>query len=143
MSKLSEKVAYLKGLVEGLKVNSDTNEGKILIEVIETLNLVSNKLDYVEEQVEDLGDYIDRVDNALGDVEDVLFEDEEDDDDDDDDDSCCCGHDHYDFDDDDEDIFYECPHCGAEIELETEDMELDSNPLCPQCGKEIFTDEEE
>ena len=34
---LSERAAYLKGLKEGLKLNTETSEGKLLNEIIEML----------------------------------------------------------------------------------------------------------
>ena len=47
MSALSDKVSYLKGLAEGMKIDSGANEGKLLMEIIEALNLVSEKVEDV------------------------------------------------------------------------------------------------
>lgn len=74
MSKLSEKVAYLRGLAEGLKLDEKDNNSKLISELICALDLASQQLNYVEEQVEDLADYVDEVDRDLSEVEDYLVE---------------------------------------------------------------------
>ena len=35
-------------------------------------------------------------------------------------------------------IEYECPHCGASVEIDPDDVDFDEDALCPQCGKELF-----
>ena len=35
-------------------------------------------------------------------------------------------------------IEYECPHCGAKIEIDPDEVDFDEDALCPQCGKELF-----
>ena len=63
---LSERAAYLKGLKEGLKLNTETSEGKLLNEIIEMLedvalsvndledctSAISDELDLIEEEIE-------------------------------------------------------------------------------------------
>lgn len=143
MSKLSEKVAYLRGLAEGMNIDTKKNEGKLLNEVIEALELAAKQINYVEESVDDLANYIEDIDNDLAEVEDFIIDDGENEDED----GCCCGHKHdvYDFDEenDNEELIYECPHCGNEIVLDSAEIDMDSDPKCPECGKSIFADDEE
>ena len=35
-------------------------------------------------------------------------------------------------------IEYECPHCGATVEIDPDEIDFDEDALCPQCGKELF-----
>ena len=35
-------------------------------------------------------------------------------------------------------IEYECPHCGATVEIDPDEVDFDEDALCPQCGKELF-----
>lgn len=74
MKTILEKVAYLKGLSDGLKIDSTTNEGKLLneiIEILEELALSIDDLDYRQELiVEDLED----IDMDLSDLESYVFD---------------------------------------------------------------------
>ncbi len=44
---IGEKVSYIKGLAEGLKVDDSTNEGKILGAILDVLGDISAELDSV------------------------------------------------------------------------------------------------
>ena len=44
---ISEKVAYLKGLMEGMNLNADSNEGKLFL-------AIADVLDEIALEVEDL-----------------------------------------------------------------------------------------
>jgi len=108
---VTEKIAYLKGLVEGLKIDTATNEGKLLTEIINALELIAFELEDQNEQIEELDSYIDEVDQDLSYVEETLFGADEDDYDDDD-------YDDYYIDDEDEDddVVYEgcCAHADKD-----------------------------
>ena len=123
---LSKKVAYLKGLMEGLKIDDSTNEGKIL-------TIMADILDEMSATVED----IDTLDEDLGEIEEIIYGDDDDDDDCDCDDDCCCD-DEY---DDDEDAMYECvcPNCGDTIMLD-ENIIADGSIDCPNCGESLEFD---
>ena len=45
MSNITEKVSYLKGLSEGMKISDATNEGKLLLAVLDTLEEVAYTLE--------------------------------------------------------------------------------------------------
>ena len=52
MSKLGKKVAYLKGLAEGMGVKSDNDQGKLMLALIDALDkkLMGAVLDVFEEE---------------------------------------------------------------------------------------------
>ena len=141
-----EKVAYLKGLAEGLGLDSDSKADKLFSAIIDTLSDMSAEIEELNENALDIGEELDAISSDLADVESFLYDDDFDDDDFDDFDI---------FDDDDEDddddcdcelckggsLTYEvaCPACGVEIELDEDDLELDS-VKCPKCGEELEFD---
>lgn len=136
---VSEKVAYLKGLSEGLGLDTETKEGKLISAIIDTLEDISLELEELGENALDIGDELDAISDDLADVEEVIFgsdDDEEDDDEDccccgDDDDDCCCC-------DDDDDFAYEvtCPSCGEDIVIDESDLE-NGAITCPKCSEKL------
>ncbi len=140
MSKLSEKVAYLRGLTDGLNQDANLPQSKILAEVISALEMATQQIDHLEEQVEDLSDYIDEIDRDLAEVEEFIVEEGGCDSDEDCDEHCECPCHDEDFDSDF--VAYQCPNCGSEVELEVDDLDTEDNPSCPECGKAIFAEEE-
>ena len=84
---ISEKVAYLKGLAEGLKLDEETCEGKLIAAIIDVLDAMAEEFADVESEIVDLEDGLDAVSEDLSDVEETLYfaldEDEDDEDDDD------------------------------------------------------------
>ena len=132
---LGERAAYLKGLAEGLKISSESDEGKLLHEIINMLEDVTDSVTALEDECDRLNDYVEELDEDLGDVEEYLYGDEDDDEDYDDED------DDEDFDDeDDEDydddvIEIECPNCGETICVPpTVDY---AHLICPACNEEF------
>ncbi len=123
---LTEKTAYIKGLMEGLNFKADTPEKKILAAVIDLLDDMALAVTEIEEDIDYLSDYAEELDSDLGDVERDIYEC----DDDDDCDCCDC--------DDDED-YYEavCPKCGEIIYLDEDLLQCD-DILCPQCGEKLI-----
>ena len=66
---ITEKTAYLKGLLEGLNLDETKPEGKLLKAVVETLDELANDLTDVAEDVATLNDYVEELDEDLGEVE--------------------------------------------------------------------------
>lgn len=127
---LTEKSAYIKGLMEGLDLNTESKEVKVINALADLVNDMAQKIAELDEDMGQVYDELDAIDEDLTDVEDYLWEDEDDDDD------CDCG-----CDDCDDDAVYEitCPKCG-EVTCVTEDM-LDSDDLaCPACGTKFEID---
>lgn len=134
MSYLTERAAYIKGLMKGTDLDFNTKEGKILQAVVELLSDMADEIGEAYESIYDLQDQVDELDDVLHDVEEEICGecdcadcDDEDDDEDDD----------WDFDDDDE-LALECPHCGDTIYLDPSLLENSENSItCPNCKEEI------
>lgn len=146
--KLTEKMSYLKGLMDGLEIDCSTKEGKILSQMSEVLQEVVLYVDDLQSQVDELTELCDILDEDLGNVEEELYgEDDEDfgcdecgyldeDDEDFDDD------DEYDFEDDDEELYeVTCPTCGDTILLD-EGMIDEGSINCPNCNELLEFDYE-
>ena len=128
---IMEKVAYLKGLAEGMELDTEKKEGKLLAAIIDVLENVALELeDLWDEQVE-LADGLDAVSDDLEDVEDVLFDDEDEDDYEDEDEE--------DFDDDEDCYATTCPPCEETINIEESILE-DGEVICPNCGEKLEFD---
>jgi len=143
---IKEKVAYLKGLAEGLGLDPSAKAEKLISVIIDTLADVAEEIEELSENALDIGEELDAISDDLADVEEFLFGDEDDDD-----------YDDFDFDEDDDDddyndecgcaycsgasLTYEisCPACGAEIELDESDLALDSI-TCEKCGESLEFD---
>ena len=130
---LSERTAYLKGLMEGMELDTETKEGKLFKAIIETLDDMALTVSDVEDVVDAVCDELDSIEEDLDAIEDYLLDEEEDEDEDYEDD----------FEYDDETIYeVKCPTCGAVIDLD-EDM-LDAGAIeCPDCGEELEFDVDE
>ena len=124
---LTEKAAYLKGLAEGLNVNTDDDMGKLVLAIIDVIDDIALTVADLEDELAETRDYIEEIDEDLGAVEEDLY----DDDDDDDECDCCCG----------DDDFYEveCPACHETICLD-EDMLCEGEIECPNCGTDLEFD---
>ncbi len=124
---ICEKVAYIKGLAEGLNLDSETKEGKILAAVIDVLGDITEEICDIEDGCDAMLEQIDAVDEDLSAVEELIY----DEDDDCDCDDCC---------DCDDDLYeVECPQCHDVIYLD-EDMLADEGITCPNCGTELEFD---
>ena len=126
---VSEKVAYLRGLMEGLDMDEDKKEAKLFNAIIEALDDVASELSDIDEDMEELADYIEELDEDLGDVEEFVY-------DLDDDCDCCC---------DDDCIEVECPACGETVCIGFDEINDDGEVDCPCCGAilEFEIEEEE
>ncbi len=134
MSNLSDRVSYIKGLAEGLKLDTEKNEGKLIEKILELLGDITKELEEMQEEQNDLNAYMEAIDNDLGDLEDVVLGDEDDEDKD-----FVEGED----DGDDNLVEYTCPHCGEEMTFEVDSFDFDEDYLCPNCHKPLFPEEGE
>ena len=131
---ITEKVAYLKGLAEGMELDTGKKEGKLLAAIIDVLEDIALELVDMQEAQEELGDGLDAVSDDLEDVEDLLFGDDEAEDDD--------GEDEYELDDlgEDEDCYATtCPTCEETIYFDESVLE-DGEVICPNCGEKLEFD---
>lgn len=132
---LTEKIAYIKGVVNGMNFDTATNEGKIIGLILDLLDDMANDVTDVYERTETLDAYITEIDEDLGVLEDVVYEEL------DDDGSCDCGCDcDCDCDDEDYDFFKViCPSCNEEVYL---DNSIDpSRVFCPSCHNEFSAED--
>ena len=133
---LSNKAAYLQGLVDGLGVDESTKEGKIIKAMSALLAEMAEALEGVDEDLSRAYDQINDLSDELEDLEADLYEDEDDEEDDDEDDE----DDEEDADDaNDDDIasepFYEvaCPNCGETVYVSEDDLDA-GEANCAHCG---------
>ena len=127
---ICEKIAYIKGLAEGLELDSTTKEGKILNAIIDLLGDITEEICDIEEGCDELCEQIDAVDEDLASLEEIIYEDDDDDCDCDCDDCCDC---------DDEVYEIECPACNDVIYLDA-DMLEEEGMVCPNCGTDLEFD---
>ncbi len=126
----TEKVAYLKGLMEGMKLDEATNEGKLFALIAEILDDLSNNVADLEDYTAELTEQVDAVDEDLNALEEDFYEEW---DEDEDECGCCC--------DCEDGEYYDvtCPNCGEEFEVD-EDTLLDGGIDCPNCGENLEFD---
>ncbi len=145
MMTASEKVAYLKGLAEGLGIKDSTQEGKLMLAMIDVLESLAGDVEDLEANAADMADTIDDIGADMAYLEDLCLGDMEDEDDEFESDecegecSCCSGC--------DDEIEYEvtCPKCGDVITVYEEDLDFGS-VRCPSCDAELefdFSEDEE
>lgn len=70
---INEKVAHLKGVMEGMKFDTESNEGKLIGLMADILADIAEELDMVSDDVDTLYDFADELDEDLGDVEELLY----------------------------------------------------------------------
>ena len=130
---ITEKVAYLKGLADGLAIDTEkSKEGKLISVIIDILEEMGMSIEDLEENTTALGEELDAVSDDLADVEELLYED---DDDEDEDDECCC--------DEDEDDFFEveCPNCQEPLVIDEDVLEAGVIE-CPSCHSQFAVSDE-
>lgn len=149
MSSLGEKVSYIKGLAEGMKIDPDSGEGKLIVQMIDVLSDAAKQLSELQEAYQELNDYVESIDDDLEALE-VRFDGEDDEDDLDDD---------FDLDDEDEDeddedededddVFIDAPDDeedgdGNDVELDEDDLGMYVGCLCPECNGMFCVDADE
>lgn len=126
---ISEKVAYLKGLMEGMNLDAESNEGKLFRAIADVLDEVALEVEDLTDEVMELGDGLDVVSDDLGDVEDIVYDDDDDCDEDEDEDE----------DDEEECYATTCPECEEEIFFDDSVLE-DGKVVCPNCGATLEFD---
>ncbi len=139
---ITEKTAYLKGLLDGMKLKKDTDEARLFTEIVDTLNVMALAIADLEEDSDGIHEELDMIEQAIDEIDDDLEELDQDVDD-----LCelieeCCDIPLDEDDDWDEDeTFYElvCPTCGEEIVLD-EDVLVEGEMKCPACGEELEFD---
>ena len=121
---LTEKVAYLKGLMEGLGVDDSTKEGKVLSVVLDVLSDMALTVSDLEDGLDLVGEQLEIIDEDLCQIQEDFY-----------DDDCCCDDDEDDYDDFEGELYeVTCPSCGDTITI-NEDMLDEGDINCPGCGE--------
>ena len=140
---LSEKAAYLKGLMDGLNLDTEKAEGKMISAIVELLGDVTKRLTDVEETTIAISDELDEIEEDLDAIEDFIMDEDEDCD-------YCCGDcdcddcEDCDCDCDCDEVIYEAEcSCGNIVEFDEDTLEAGSI-VCDKCGETLeFTFEDE
>lgn len=144
---ISEKSAYLKGLAEGMKLDTESCEGKLLAGILDLVADIATTVEALDENYTELSEYVDELDSDLGDLEELVYLEGED--------GCLCGDDDdYEVGSYDDDICTgECDGCHGCDDLEdleaidgADDVfDMDEEGMrciiCDNCGDTICYDE--
>ena len=115
---VKEKLSYIKGLMEGMKFDTESDGGKLFAALLDAVTDLAGEVENAQEEISGLREYAEELDEDLGAVEEDLYGEEDDEEDDDDD-----------F------VEIECPHCGEEVYF---DESIDpEHIICPACGQEF------
>lgn len=148
MRTITDRVSYLRGLADGMGLDKEQKENKLILEMISVMDDMAQMITEVDEDVEEVSEFVDELSTDFADLEEILFGDE----DDEDGCGCGCGHDHDDDDDEDDEfevfgdfeeddeLAFDCPHCGQSVMIKAADIDFDESPVCKACGKPFFTD---
>ena len=148
---ISEKAAYLKGYMDGLELDTEKPEGKMIERMMDLMCDLAKRLIDIEETTIAISDELDEIEEDLDAIEDFILDEDEYDDDEDWDDE-----EDEDWDDEDEDYeegfdfgdpettIYEVEcACGNIIDFDEETLE-EGSIECPACGELLeFSLEEE
>ena len=121
---IEKKVAYLKGLAEGLALDENKPETKIINAMLDVLDELAMSVTDLEDAMDIFSEQLDAVDEDLDELENFVYEELDD---------CCC--DDCDCDDDEEEYYeVECPSCGEVICVDRDILE-EGSINCPQCNE--------
>ena len=126
---LTEKVAYIKGLMEGLKLDASNDQVKVLSAVVDLLEDLSLTVSDLEDSADETAELLDVLDEDLGSVEEFLYGEE---------DGCSCGGSgcHHDGTDGEEVYQVTCGNCGTDLCI-TEEALDEGGITCPNCGESL------
>ena len=132
-----EKVAYLKGLVDGQKIADTEEKKRFVAALLDTLECIAREQEDHTELHAQLNEYLEQLESDVTDLEDDVDELLGYDEDEESGDKCCCHHHDDDFEEFDEDEYaaVTCPSCKKEFYYEPESYDEDEDLLCPHCGK--------
>ena len=120
---ISEKVAYLKGLAEGLNLDTEkSKEGKLISVMIGILEEIGLSIEDLEENAQALGEEIDAISDDLADVESVVYDEDEEE-----------------QEADDDWFEVECPTCEEPLVIDDKAL-ADGFIQCPNCQSKFSLD---
>ncbi|MGE5473590.1 MAG: CD1247 N-terminal domain-containing protein [Ignavibacteriales bacterium] len=114
MSVLKEKVAYLKGMANGLNLEDGKDQSKIVNAIIDVLDIFAEEFTRLEELHNNMQEQVNIIDEDLGTLEDEIYEEE----------------------DYEEDLIEAvCPHCEETVTFFEDEINEDDEVECPKCHK--------
>ena len=121
MSDLTKEAAYIKGLFDGMKLDSQKDETKILSSIISFLEKTADERDMLDQEQGFLADQIDDVEEVI----DVVAEEISDE-----------------YDDDADEYQIKCDNCGNNVHFTGDDIDdlVEGNFDCPYCGETVQLD---
>lgn len=126
---LTEKTAYLRGLMDGMGIKAETSdEHKLLSAIVDVLDDIAANVEANNESITSLADELDELDDAVTELEEILEDDDDEEEDEEDE-------------DDGEEVEYQldCPECGSPIILD-EDTIAGGETVCPHCNQKLTID---
>ena len=140
---ISEKSAYLKGLMDGLDLDTEKAEGKLIAAIVDLLGDVTKKVTDIEDTTIAISDELDEIEEDLDAIEDYILDEEDDEDYDEWDDEFDDYEDEDDFEDegfdfgDEDSTIYEVKcACGNVIAFDEETLE-EGSIICDECGETL------
>lgn len=113
---LMQKASYIKGLIDGLKLDKKNDQNKIILAMADLLEEITENIDELNMNTDEIFDEIDTLDEEISKIE-----------------SCDC-----DFNANENIYETKCPACGNVFMLDEEQLEEDI--ICPECGKVLEID---
>ncbi len=114
---LAEKAAYIKGLADGLDLEADKKEARVIKEMLELLSEMAGDVDDMGADLGELFDVVEQIDEDLAQLEDEVF-----------------GGEPIGFSDEMYEIV--CPNCHEAVQLD-EEVLIAGDVICPACGEKI------
>lgn len=111
---LVQKAAYIKGLIDGLKLDKQNDQNKVIMAMADLLEEMTENIDELNMNTDEIFDEIDALDDAVANLENGEFDLSE------------------------EAYEAKCPVCGNEFLIEEDQLENDI--VCPECGKNLEID---
>lgn len=124
MSELTNRAAYLQGLADGLKLDKETTEGKLIDELIALVSDMAQELEALDDEQAFVADKMDELEDVIELIGDEV----------------------YGYDDDEDEVYtLVCEKCGEEIDFTADDLDdiASGDFVCPECGEVIELDFDE
>ena len=119
MGAIKEKVTYIRGLAEGLDISAQTSEGRVILAIIDALDMMAMSIEETDVTVEELSEEVAELSEDL----DLICED------------------FYGDEDDEDYVLIPCPECGEPIFADDDELDEDGPLICPNCKHEIMPDQ--
>ncbi len=132
MKGITDRTSYLRGLAEGLGIDREKAENKLMLEMLSVMEEMASKLQELDSDVDELDEYVASMESDLSDLEDLVYADGDEEDADD-----------FEEFDADEELPVSCPHCGKEFLIKAGDINFNDAIACPACGENVLDAEDE